>query len=91
MVNNEAQQEVGMPYSDKFVGAVILAVFGVMFLLYLFLRLIVIPLLPTDDSIFRFLEPATILTLCETFGFMFLGGLTVYTYYNYVDPIASEE
>lgn len=87
MNNDLHDNQTEMPYSDKFVGAVILAVFGVMFLLYLFLRLIVIPLLPTDDSIFGFVEPATILTLCQTFGLMFIGGLTVYTYYNYVDPI----
>lgn len=76
-----------MPLSDKFIGSVILTVFGVSFLFYLFLKLILIPLLPTDDNsnVLLFIEPKTILMLCETFGLMFIGGLSVYTYYNFVD------
>lgn len=73
-----------MPLSDKFFG-VVMSLFGIFILAYLFLKLILLPLLPTDDTFFEIIEPKMCLILCETFGMMFIGGLAVYTYYNFVD------
>lgn len=81
---NNTILEINMPLTDKFVGAVILSVFGVVLLLCLFYKLILFPLLPTGEIISGFIEPKTILILCQTFGVMFLGGLSAYTYYHFV-------
>lgn len=70
-----------MMFSDKCSGTVGLCA-SLLFLGYLLMRLIVLPILPLDDeNIFKVETPTGLLLILGFMGFMFIGLLSAYMLY----------
>lgn len=67
--------------SDRVAGALGLIV-SLLFVGYLFMRLIILPILPLDDdNIFKMGTPIGLLLFLGFLGFIFIGFLSMYTLY----------
>lgn len=75
-----------MNITNRFVVAAISVVLGVAILSYFFVKLVLFVLFEMNDFDFsNIVDRSTIFFYCRTFGASFMGSLTVYVYYKYID------
>lgn len=80
-----------MPVADKVIGAVLLFAFSLSILLYMFVNLILIPLLPSDNPIYDQKNAFNILTISQLIGVSFWCCLVLLPCYCLFRPWRSED